>query len=132
MHSGNHWNQQEIEKNRATPHHENDQESALPKPKKPYQNMPVLPVPTNAGNTTLFNLLFWGGGRGENPSPFSWSFVGCIGPVSYKENQKHLISGIFVYLSHFISFSAEKITTGSRKRERSKSVIKKTSELGVG
>ncbi len=27
-------NQQEIEKNRATPHHENDPESALPKPKK--------------------------------------------------------------------------------------------------
>ena len=35
MRSGNRQNQQEIEKNRATPHHENDPESALPKPKKP-------------------------------------------------------------------------------------------------
>ena len=42
-HDGGQWktrsdsrrNQQEIEKNRATPHHENDPESALPKPKKP-------------------------------------------------------------------------------------------------
>ena len=31
----NRLNQQEIEENRVTPHHENDPESALPKPKKP-------------------------------------------------------------------------------------------------
>ena len=35
MRLGNRQNQQEIEKNRATPHHENDPESALPKAKKP-------------------------------------------------------------------------------------------------
>ncbi len=46
MHSGNHWNQQEIEKNRATPHHENDRESASPNQRSQvtklrHQNMPV-------------------------------------------------------------------------------------------
>ena len=30
---GNRRNQQDIEKNQVTPHHENDPESALPKPK---------------------------------------------------------------------------------------------------
>ena len=47
MHSGNHWNQQEIEKNRATLHHENDRESASPPNQRSqvtklrHQNMPV-------------------------------------------------------------------------------------------
>ncbi len=54
------------------------------------------------------------------------------GPVSYKENQKHLISGIFVFLSHFIVFSAKKITAESRKRERSESAIKTSIRIGVG
>ena len=67
------------------------------------------------------------------------AFVGaefCVllasGPVSYKENQKHLISGIFVFLSHFIAFSAKKITAESRKRERSESVIKTSIIKGLG
>jgi hypothetical protein len=37
---GNRQSQQEIEKNRVTPHHENDPESALPKPKKPSDQTP--------------------------------------------------------------------------------------------
>jgi hypothetical protein len=55
-----------------------------------------------------------------------------MGPVSYKENQKHLISGIFVFLSHFIAFSAKKITAESKKRERSESVIKTSISIGLG
>ena len=38
----NRQNQQEIEKNRATPHHENEPESALPKLKKPSDQNEIL------------------------------------------------------------------------------------------
>ena len=66
--------------------------------------------------------------RGELQSALS----SAVGPISYKENQKHLISGIFVFLSHFIAFSAKKITAESRKRERSESVIKISISKGLG
>jgi len=82
-------------------------------------NVNLLTGDTAAGGFSNAGAVLLTAGLNIARSPATFS-----GPVSYKENQKHLISGIFVYFSHFIAFSAEKTSVESRKRERSESVIK--------
>ena len=55
MRLGSRQNQQEIEKNRLTPHQENDPKSALPKPKKPSDQNEK---PKYAGSYAWFGLMF--------------------------------------------------------------------------